>query len=154
MTSSDAFSPCRLEWRPSRWLPAALCVLAVAAIAALWMSSLPLLASGIGSAFVLAYASWLLRRESHRPFCMLSWPGGDADWQVECEGRVESWRHVDASVRGGIAVLTLVDANGKPRRYIWWPDILDARSRRALRLALSSREKAARSAAAPDRRAQ
>jgi hypothetical protein len=51
-------------------------------------------------------------------------------------------------------VLTLADANGKPRRYIWWPDTLDARSRRALRLALSLREEAARSAAAPDRRAQ
>ena len=140
MTSSDASSPCRLEWRPSRWLLAALCALAVAAIAALWMSALPPIACGIGSVAALAYAGWLLHRESQRPHCVLGWPGGDADWRIECGNRIESLRHVDAAIRGGIAVVTLVDADGAPRRYIWWPDTLDARGRRALRLALQSQQ--------------
>ena len=136
MSSSDASSPCRLEWRRSRWLPLALCVLAFAAIAALWLSALPLIACGIGSALILAYGGWLLRREAHRPGCVLSWPGGDAPWQVEHDGRDESLRHVGASFRGGLVVLTLADADNKRRRYLWWPDTLDARGRRALRLAM------------------
>jgi toxin CptA len=114
----------------------ALCVLAAAAITALWMSAVPLIACGIGSMLVLAHLGWLLRREAHRPNCMLSWLSGDAPWQVECDGRTESLRHVGASIRGGLVVLTLASANGKPRRYLWWPDTLDARGRRALRLAM------------------
>ena len=153
MTSSDAFLPCRLEWRPSRWLMPALCALAAAAIAALWMSALPPVACGLGSAATVAYAAWLLRHESRRPNCSLSWAGGDADWHVECAGRSESLHHVGATTRGGIAVLTLAEASGGRRRYVWWPDTLDARSRRALRLAIASRMRA-ESAADADRRAQ
>lgn len=136
MSSSDASSPCRLEWRRSRWLPVALCVLAFAAIAALWLSDLPRIACGIGSVLVLAYAGWLLHREAHRPACVLSWPGGDAPWQVECDDHTESLRHVGASFRGGLVALTLADADNKLRHYLWWPDTLDARGRRALRLAM------------------
>jgi hypothetical protein len=45
-------------------------------------------------------------------------------------------RHVSASFRSGLVVLTLIDAGDRRRRYIWWPDTLDAHGRRALRLAL------------------
>jgi hypothetical protein len=114
----------------------ALCVLAVAAIAALWISALPLIACGIGSVLVLAYAGWLMRHEAHRPGCVLSWLGGDAPWQVEHDGRTEALRHVGASFRGGLVVLTLADAKDKLHRYVWWPDTLDGRGRRALRLAM------------------
>jgi toxin CptA len=136
MSSSDASSPCRLEWRRSRWLPVALCVLAVAAIAALLLSSLQPIGCAIGSMLVLAYVGWLLRRETRRPDCELTWAGGDALWQVECDGRTESLRHVGATYRGGLVVLTLADAKSLRRRYVWWPDTLDAHGRRALRLAL------------------
>jgi len=114
----------------------ALCVIALAAVAALWLSGMPRLACGIGSAFVIAYAGWLLRRESRRPNTVLNWLGGDAPWQVECDGRTESLRFVGAVFRGGLVALTLADADDKPRRYVWWPDTLDARGRRALRLAM------------------
>ncbi|HEV2607432.1 MAG TPA: hypothetical protein VGT79_05570 [Xanthomonadaceae bacterium] len=114
----------------------ALCVLVLAAIAALWLSEMPRVACGVGSACVIAYAGWLLHRESRRPNCVLSWLGGDAPWQVESEGRTEALRHVGASFRGGLVALTLADADNKPRRYLWWPDTLDARGRRALRLAM------------------
>jgi toxin CptA len=114
----------------------ALCVLAIAAIAALWLSDMPRIACGIGSACVIAYAGWLLLRESRRPNSVLSWLGGDAPWQVECDGRNESLRYVGASFRGGLVVLTLADADNKTRRHLWWPDTLDARGRRALRLAM------------------
>ncbi len=140
MNSSDASSPCRLEWRRSHWLPVALCVLVAAAIAALWLSALPLAVCGVGSVLMLAYAGWLLRREARRPRCVLSWPGGDVPWQVECDGRSASLHHVAASFRGGLVVLALADSDGKLRRYVWWPDTLDARGRRALRLALRVKE--------------
>jgi toxin CptA len=113
-----------------------LCVLAVAAIAALWLSDMPRIACGIGSALVLGYAGWLLLREVRRPNCAMSWSGGDAPWQVECGGRIEPLRHVGARFRGGLVVLTLADADNKPCRYLWWPDTLDARGRRSLRLAM------------------
>ena len=140
MSSSDAFSPCRLEWRCSRWLPAALCVLALAAVAALWLSDMPRIACVIGSALVIAYAGWSLHRESRRRDCVLGWPGGDAPWQVECDGRAESLRHVGASFRAGLVVLVLAEETGRTRRYVWWPDTLDARDRRALRLAMRAKE--------------
>jgi hypothetical protein len=140
MSSSRTSSPCRLEWRRSRWLPAALCALAFAAIAALWLSDIPRIACGIGSGLVLAYVGWLLYREVRRPNCVLTWPGGDAPWHVERDGRAESLRHVGASFRGGLVALTLADADNRNRRYLWWPDTLDARSRRALRLAMRVKE--------------
>jgi len=140
MSSSGASSPCRLEWRRSRWLPVTLCVLVVAAIAALWLSDMPGIACGIGSSLVLAYASWLLLREVRRPKCVLTWPGGDAPWQLEHDGRTESLRHVGASLRSGLVVLTLADVDNKNRRFLWWPDTLDARGRRALRLAMQVKE--------------
>ena len=140
MTSSDASATCRLEWRRSRWLPLALCVLAVAAIAALWMSQLTDAFDAVGTAAVIGYAGWLLRREWRRPACALTWQGGDNDWQIETRGITESLHHVGASFRGGLVVLTLADANNARRRYIWWPDTLDARGRRALRLAMRAKE--------------
>jgi toxin CptA len=118
----------------------ALCVLALAAVAALWLSDMPRIACGIGSALVLAYAGWLLHREASRPACVLSWPGGDTPWQVECDGCNESLRHVGASFRGGLVALTLAEETGRTRRYVWWPDTMDARGRRALRLAMRVKE--------------
>ncbi|MEO7477773.1 MAG: hypothetical protein ABIT64_00890 [Lysobacteraceae bacterium] len=140
MSSSGASATCRLEWRRSRWLPAALFVLAAAAIASLWLSELPLLASAIGSAIVCGYIGWQLRREWTRSDGVLAWQGGDTDWQIESNGHIESLRHVGVRFRGSLVVLTLADANGKQRRYAWWPDTLDARGRRALRLAISVKE--------------
>ena len=140
MSSSGESATCRLEWRRSRWLPAALCVLAAAAIASLWLSELPLIASAIGSAIVCGYIGWQSHREWTHSDCVLAWQGGDTDWQVESNGHIESLRHVGARFRGGLVVLTLADANGKQRRYVWWPDTLDAHGRRALRLAVQVKE--------------
>ncbi|MEO8742708.1 MAG: hypothetical protein ABI365_05890 [Lysobacteraceae bacterium] len=139
MNSSSVSATCRLEWRRSRWLPFALIVLMVAAIASLWLSVLPVIACGIGTAVVCGYIGWLLRRELVRSDAVLTWQGGDMDWQVESQGRSETLRHVGASFRGGLVVLKLAGANGKQRRYIWWPDTLDARGRRDLRLALQAK---------------
>jgi toxin CptA len=140
MNSSGASATCRLEWRRSRWLPAALCALVAAAIAALWLSGLPLIACAVGAALVVVYGGWMLRREMHRPECTLTWQGGEREWQIETNGITESLRHIGASFRGGLVVLTLADMDNAQRRYVWWPDTLDARGRRSLRLALLVKE--------------
>jgi len=140
MNWSDASATCRLEWRRSRWLCLALCLLAVASVAALWLSDLPRTWCAAGSVLVLVYAGWLLYLELRRQDCVLSWSGGEAAWQVECNGRTEPLRHVGATLRGSLVVLTLADEAGGTRRYLWWSDTLDVRGRRALRLALRVKE--------------
>lgn len=135
MTSSDASSLCRIEWRPSRWLLGSLGALMAAACLSLWWSSLPRPVCVAGGIAVLGYGGWLFWREAGRKPFELTWAGGDADWKLECAGRSESLRHVGAIVRGGIAVLNLSAADGRLRRVVWWPDTLDAKARRALRLA-------------------
>jgi len=142
MNWSDASATCRLEWRRSHWLLLALCVLAVAAVAALWLSELPRVWCVAGSVLVPVYLGWLLYRELRRPDCVLSWSGGDASWQVECEGRTEALRHVGAAFRGRLVVLSLADEVGRTRRYLWWSDTLDVRGRRALRLAMRVKQTA------------
>lgn len=135
MDSFDASATCRIEWRRSRWMIALLASLALASGVSPWLSDLPRAACIAADAVVVAYAAWALAREAARRPCTLAWAGGEAPWRVECEGRVDSLRHVDASVRGGLAVLTLADeASGRRRRFAWWPDTLDAASRRSLRL--------------------
>jgi toxin CptA len=136
MSWSDASAICRLEWRRSRWLTGALCILATAVVGALWLCALPRTGCIVGSVLVPVYAGWLLYRESRRSGCVLAWPGGDAPWVVECDDRTESMRHMGASFRGGLVVLSLADEAGRTRRYLWWPDTLDAAGRRALRLAV------------------
>lgn len=126
----------RLAWRRSRWLQAMLCLLAVAAVAAMWLSDLPRPVCIVVDALVLGYMAWLLHRESRRPACVFARVSDAAEWRIESEGRVETLRHVDASFRGRLVVLTLEEATGKARRYVWWPDTLDAAGRRMLRLAV------------------
>ena len=135
MTSSGDFLPCRLEWRRSRLCVLLLVVLAAAAVAALWLSDLPRAACIAGSVLVAIDAVWLCVREARRRPFALAWAGGEAEWQLDGAGVATSWRHVGAHLRGGIAVLTLADARGRKRRIVWWPDTLDARDRRSLRLA-------------------
>jgi toxin CptA len=136
MSWSDASATCRLEWRRSNCLLLALCVLAGAAVAALWLSELPQVWCVAVSVLVPAYLGWLLNRELRRADCALSWSGGDASWQIECNGRTEALRHVGAVFRGRLVVLTLADEVGRTRRYLWWSDTLDVRGRRALRLTM------------------
>jgi toxin CptA len=142
--TSEAFDG-RLAWRSSRWMIVLLSLLAILACGSLWLSDLPRTACISGDAVAAAYATWLLYGEARRKPCALAWPGNEAPWNVECEGHAETLLHVGANFRGGLTVLTLADqASGRKRRFVWWPDTLDSKSRRALRLkALASGNEAA-----------
>lgn len=128
---SNASAPCRVEWRPSRWLIAALCVLAVLASVSLLTSDLaPRLAWPL-AVFALGYGLWLAHRESRKP------PNEivihDAGTRVEVDGeRIEGF---GIEWRGMLAFARWRDGEGRVQRRVWWPDTLTADARRELRLA-------------------
>jgi toxin CptA len=140
MNSSNASSHCRLEWRPSRWLLVGFPLLAVLAVLSIWLSSLPAWSCVVGSALIAAYATIRLRREIRREPLVIAWAGGDAPVVIEHAtgergGLAEEFRFVALNFRAGLVVLCVADKNGRRMRWAWWPDTLDARGRRALRLA-------------------
>lgn len=130
---------CRLEWRPSRGLTAALFALAVLAAGSLLASELPgwwawplallALGGGLGEA----------RRHALRPPRMLQVPAGPgAAW---CDGaRVDALR---VRWRGPLAFVDWRDPQGRMQRLVFTPDVLAADARRELRLAIQRREAAA-----------
>ena len=110
----SASGNCRLEWRPSRWLLAALALIAVLAPLAVLASELPRpwawpLASV--SACIGLVTLW---REARRPPRTLDWP---------LPGATLHWR----------GPLLFLRAPGLS--LSWWPDTLDAGLRRELRVA-------------------
>lgn len=129
---SSASSPCRIDWRPSRWavlgavLLGALAALAIllADVPANWRPGLALLAFGIG-----AHGAW---REARRSPWTLYWPGIDASAVRIVAGHNQAVTIRGIHLRGPLAGVTLNDANGRTHHALWWPDTLSAASRRAL----------------------
>lgn len=134
MRSSNASAPCRFEWRPSRWVTAALCALTVLAPLSIWASNLP------------AVLAW--------PLAILaaSWAAGSA-WRHACtaplsivvpaEGDVTVAGQIvdgfDVRWRGALAFLSWRDGAGRGHRLALWPDVLDPATRRELRLVVAAR---------------
>lgn len=141
MNSSNASLPCRLEWRPSRWLLGSVLLLAVLAILSIWLSALPSWACMFGSVSIVAYGAYRLRYELRRAPVQIAWAGGDApivvEHAVERGGRSAEFRFVSLTIRAGLVELCVADERGRRSRWVWWPDTLDARGRRSLRLAAS-----------------
>ena len=141
MNSSNASLHCRLEWRPSRWLLVGIASLALLAIVSIWLSVLPAWACVFGSGLIVGYAAWRLRQEMQRAPAQIAWAGGDApvvvEHALEQDGRSVEFRFVALNIRAGLVVLCVADEHDRRSRWVWWPDTLDARSRRALRLAAS-----------------
>lgn len=129
--SSSASAPCRIEWRRSRLLIAALLALTVLAAFALLACEMPrrlawplaLLACGCGG-----WRAWL---ESRRSPCAVVVSAGDAPSSIA--GVAVDM--LDVRWRGSLAVLRWRDDGGRVRRLVWWPDTLPAAARRELRLA-------------------
>ena len=108
----------------------------------IWLSSLPVWICVVVNALIVAYAANRLRHEMQREPAVVAWAGGDAPvvvehGAVEQGGRSEECRFVALNFRAGLVVLCVADEHGRRSRWVWWPDTLDARGRRALRLAAS-----------------
>ena len=129
--SSHASEICRIEWRASRLLATLLMLLGVLGAFAALASEMPR-----GAAWPLALAAVVhgiaeAQRLVLRPSVSMVWDGHAA--VVAIDGMA-----VDAAElqwRGPLAFLRYRDASGDLRRLAWWPDTLDARQRRELRLA-------------------
>ncbi len=123
-----------LEWRPSRLLAALLILLGLLAACAVLASEMPRAA-----AWCVAAAAWLHALRGAALEC------GKAPVRVLWDGNagvvsVDGTRVTDAELhwRGPLAFLRWRDAQRRVHRLDFWPDVLDAQQRRALRLAAGS----------------
>lgn len=137
--SSITSVPCRLEWRPSRQVGAALWLLAVLAPFCLLASDLPR-----GWALSLALIAGLVGiRDAWRyrqlPTLRLLIPAGRG--APTCDG--ERTEYLLVQWRGPLAFLRWRDGDGRNRRVVFAADTLPAPARRELKLAMQRREAAA-----------
>lgn len=140
MDSSSAFSPCRIDWRPSRRLSLALAALGLLSALAVCLSALPLWCKLSGALAALAFGAWLARRELRSPVIGFVWPGGDAPATLRRSDGGEDVAAVRGVVfRAGIVAVALHSGDGRIRRLVWWPDTLTPDGRRALRLVVAAK---------------
>ncbi|MBB6599022.1 hypothetical protein H6X63_05095 [Luteimonas sp. MC1825] len=127
---SGASPTCRIEWRPSRWLLAALILLTALAACAFPASGLPRPLAWLLVPVVLACGLAAARRHARAA------PGVvaiDARRRVLVDGVAVAQPRLQW--RGPLAVLSWRDAGGHSRYRSWWPDTLPPARRRELRLA-------------------
>jgi toxin CptA len=129
--SSNASASCRLEWRPSRLLGAMLGLIGALAVVALLGSALPRPVAIASSVLVAGYSARLLRGYLGSPARLLVIPGGELAATLDGV----ALRRLALQWRGPLAFLAWQDSAGQRGHLAWWPDTLDARQRRELRLA-------------------
>ncbi len=132
---SSTSAPCRLEWRPSRWVIGAQWLLAVLAPWAVFGSEMPRAAAWPLAGIACACGAWLALREAGKPARQLSWPPGDAP--VLLDG--QPLQLAELQWRGPLAFLRWRGPDGQGGRLDWWPDTLPSARRRELRLAARAR---------------
>ncbi len=126
---SDTSAPCRLDWRPSRWLVAALAIGGALAGFAVLVSELPRGVAWPLALGALLYGAWRAWQQARTPPQHFVWSAG----QITCDGQpiaavVVQWR-------GPLAFVRWRDGAGRLHHRSWWPDTLPATQRRELRLA-------------------
>ncbi|MBW8366395.1 MAG: hypothetical protein K0M70_00845 [Arenimonas sp.] len=137
MPSSNASWTCRIDWRPSRWLAAALTCLGLMAALSLGLSALPAALALPGAVLAAGWGAWLARRQLQRPPCSLDWLGGDEPAYLTQRDGLIRIDAVTVRLRGPQATLAGTDRHGRIHRLAWWPDTLPPQDRRQLRLALA-----------------
>jgi toxin CptA len=130
-TSSHASAPCRLEWRPSRWLTLALFALGLLAALGVVASEMPLVFSIPLALAAAGEGARLARRESRRASRWLVVTG---DGCATLDGVAIGGIHL--RWRGPLAFVRFQVGNGRRQRLVWWPDTLPPHERRELRLAI------------------
>ena len=128
---SSGSAPCRIDWRPSRWLLAALLLLTACAPVAVLASEMPRKAAILLALAAMVQGIHLAWREWRRPPRSLLFTA---------DGRllVDDLEATDMQLqwRGPLAFMAWRDASGRRQRLAWWPDTLPPRWRRELRLAV------------------
>lgn len=132
MPSSSGSASCRIEWRPSRWLIAALLLIALGAAVAVLSTGLSPAVAWPLAASVLAAGLHGARRQSRMPHRVLVLRAGRAT----LDAADVTWE--DLQWRGPLAVLRVRHGDGRVERLAWWPDTLAPPWRRELRLAAAA----------------
>ena len=131
--SSPVSSTCRIEHRPSRLLAAALIVLGALAVLAVHASAMPPLARCVAAGVATGLALHAARRELGRPVEAFVWDADGAAWRGD-GGRLQRLADVRLHFRGPLLVLAARDPGGRRIDRVFWPDTIDAATRRELRL--------------------
>jgi toxin CptA len=128
---ASAFGQSRVVWRPSRWVIVALVAMGLATIPVALVSDMP---GFLAATLVLVAPAWAVRlaiREHRRP---------PRVFMVRPDGAMTlddmPLEHCTVHWRGPLAFVRARDSDGRLHRLTFWPDVLRARGRRALRLAL------------------
>ena len=142
--SSNASPPLRLELTGSRSLSACLALVGVLAGVGLFLTDLPGLPALPAALFAAAWGGALARQEWRRPVETLVL---HANGSVSVDGEgVEAFR---LAPQGPLTRLEWT-VGGRRHRRVAWPDVLDAATRRELRLwALGRDVRASTAAVAP-----
>lgn len=127
--SSKTSAPCRLEWRPSCWVIAALVALGVLSACSVLISEMPRHVAWPLALLAVGYGTWLAWRESQRRVRQLVWTIGGFP---SLDGEELQTAHLEW--RGPLAFLHWRDAQRAVHRLSWWPDTLPMSARRELRL--------------------
>lgn len=134
MRSSNASAPCRIDWRPSRWVAAALWSLTVLAPLSLWASDLPGVVAWPLALCAAGGAAWSALRHHRAAYLSIVVP---AEGEVTVAGQPVGG--FDVAWRGALAFLSWRDGAGRVHRLALWPDVLDPAMRRELRLVMAAR---------------
>lgn len=128
--SSAPSASCRLEWRPSAWLIAALPALGVLGALSVLLSGFPRALTWTGAFLALLWGVVESRREAAKTPIEIELDGATVkvDDELVTDFRM-FWR-------GPLSFARWRDREHRLHRLAWWPDTLDAASRRELRLAL------------------
>ncbi|KFN46284.1 protein YgfX [Arenimonas composti] len=127
------YSTCRLDWRTSRPLAAALVILGGLAAISILASALPALTACLAAGAAFGWSLHSARRELARAGGTLTLDGqGRGRWQ--CVGDVVALQEVSVVFRGPLVVVTGRTAQRRTRRWLFWPGMLVASDRRRLRL--------------------
>jgi len=131
---SNVSLPCRIEWRASRWAVFATAAIGVLAAVAVLQSALPGPVRWLSATALPAFALWRAWHESRRRRWVLHWPGLDRSATRVMDGHETSVIITAVHLRGPLASISLNDSARRVIHHLWWPDTLDAASRRTLRL--------------------
>lgn len=137
---------CRLDWRPSRLLAAALVALGLLAAGSVLASAAPVWLRVPLAIAALGHALRLARRASAPEPLRLQLAADAGSLRIVGRHRARRLHRLRIRVHGPLAVLEGRDARGRRHRLAWWPDTLTPDARRSLRLAQGA---AARSDAGP-----
>ena len=119
-----------VAWRPSRWVVAALSLLAALAPFAVLASDMPRVAAWPFAGIAAAAGVRAAMREARKPpkrLVLESGTGRASLDGVALAGAALAWR-------GPLAFLRWRDADGRHGLLSWWPDTLPPAERRVLRL--------------------